>query len=307
MEIAPENSELARANIQEYSDKKFSFFLQKPAIRQMINATVKDSPSFITGLISAISANPKLNDCEPASILSAGLLGAALKLSPSPQLGQYYIVPFGRKAQFIVGYKGLIQLAIRTSAYRKMTFLAIKEGELKSWNPLEETLEAEIIIDDRRRNSLSTSGYYGMLEYMNGFRKAMFWSYDKMILHADTYVLPFSARQYEKVKQEKGHFNGSQFSSYWYKNFDEMGLKTIIRQLITKWGAVSVDFQRAVVADGNPINPDLTPDVSEVLENTENSIPEVPAIETEAPKAIEATKEANPETVAPAEEEDPFL
>ena len=125
----------------------FSVALQTPALKNLINRTISDpkrSAKFITSITSAVSCNPELQECDASTILSAALLGEGLNLSPSPQLGQFYMVPFNdninkrKVATFQLGYKGYIQLAIRSGQYKKLNVLPIKQGELISFNPLEE-------------------------------------------------------------------------------------------------------------------------------------------------------------------------
>ena len=111
----------------------FTTFLSGDAVKRKINTIIggKDGQLFITAITSAVSTNPALAECDNSTILSAALLGASLKLSPSPQLGQYYIVPYNDKkrgckvAQFQLGYKGYIQLAIRSGQYKKLNVLPI--------------------------------------------------------------------------------------------------------------------------------------------------------------------------------------
>ena len=162
----------------------FSAFMSNDSIRRKVNEIVggKDGQRFITAIISAVSNNLALSECDHSTILSAALLGEGLKLSPSPQLGQYYMVPFKDNknnrtvATFQLGYKGYIQLAIRSGMYKKLNVLPIKEGELVSFDPLGEEISVVLIDDERKRELAPTSGYYAMFEYTNGFKKAMYWS-----------------------------------------------------------------------------------------------------------------------------------
>lgn len=191
------------------------------------------------------------------------MLGESLKLSPSPQLGQYYMVPFKDKkrgckvAQFQLGYKGYIQLAIRSGYYKKLNVLAIKQGELIRFDPLEEEIEVNLVENDTEREALPTIGYYAMFEYQNGFKKAMYWSREKMMAHADKYSMAFSAKAFEKLQAgeilEKDLWK---YSSFWYKDFDGMAYKTMLRQLISKWGIMSIDLQKAMDGDMGTINED---------------------------------------------------
>lgn len=245
--------------------KTFSAFLTSDAIKHKINEMVggRDGQRFITSIISAVSTNPALSECEHSTILSAAMLGESLKLSPSPQLGQYYMVPFKDKkrgckvAQFQLGYKGYIQLAIRSGYYKKLNVLAIKQGELIRFDPLEEEIEVNLVENDTERESLPTIGYYAMFEYQNGFKKAMYWSREKMMAHADKYSMAFSAKAFEKLQAgEIPEKDLWKYSSFWYKDFDGMAYKTMLRQLISKWGIMSIDLQKAMDGDMGTINED---------------------------------------------------
>ena len=243
----------------------FSAFLTSDAIKARINNMVggKDGQRFITSIISAVSINPLLAECDHSTILSAAMLGESLKLSPSPQLGQYYLVPFNDKkrgtkvAQFQLGYKGYIQLAIRSGYYKKLNVLAIKEGELIRFDPLNEEIEVELVQDDTVRETLPTIGYYAMFEYQNGFKKAMYWSREKMMAHADRYSMAFHADKYQELLEGKiPQSEMWKYSSFWYKDFDGMAYKTMLRQLISKWGIMSIEMQQAMDGDMGAINED---------------------------------------------------
>lgn len=236
----------------------FSNFITGATIKQKVTSMIgdKDGPRFISSLISAVTANPILAECDFSSILSAAMLGEGLKLSPSPQLGQFYMVPFNDKkrgckvAQFQLGYHGYIQLAIRSGYYKKLNVLAIKQGELIKFDPLNEEIQVKIIEDEAEREQAEAIGYYAMFEYQNGFRKAIYWSKAKMEAHADKYSAAFSLDSYRKIQDGKIKQDDMwKYSSFWYKDFDGMALKTMIRQLISKWGIMSIDMQTAIDAD----------------------------------------------------------
>lgn len=240
------------------SKPAFSSFMTSKGVQARINQMVggADGPRFISAVVSAVSVNPLLAECDHGTILSAALLGESLKLSPSPQLGQYYMVPFNDKkrgakvAQFQLGYKGYIQLAIRSGQYRKLNVLAIKEGELVRFDALNEEIDVALISDEERREQAATIGYYAMFELTNGFRKAMYWSREKMVAHADKYSMAFSASAYHDLMNGKIPAGEMwKYSSFWYKDFDGMAYKTMIRQLISKWGVMSIDLQTAMDRD----------------------------------------------------------
>lgn len=248
-------------------------YLTNDAVKNQINSVIggKDGTKFISAVVSAVNNNPALQECTNQSILSAALLGQSLNLSPSPQLGQYYMVPFndknkGKVAQFQLGYKGYIQLAIRSGQYKKLTVLAIKEGELIHFDPLNEEIEVKLIEDEEAREQAETVGYYAMFEYTNGFRKAMYWSKKKMEAHAMKYSKGYAAK--------KGF-------TFWEKDFDAMAYKTMLRQLISKWGIMSIEMASAMDADMAVINEDGT---KTYVEN-DDSIIDAQATEVEQPEA----------------------
>lgn len=287
--------------------KTFSAFMTAPNIKARINEVVgKNAQSFMTSIVSAVSANPTLQECEPATILSAAFLGEGLKLSPSPQLGQYYMVPYERKvgnvkvkqAQFQLGYKGYIQLAIRSGYYRKINVIAIKEGELVRFDPLNEDIEVNLIDDYEVRETKETIGYYAMFEYTSGFRKAIYWPKSKMLCHADRFSKAFSKEKYKELLAgqipEKDMWK---YSSFWYKDFDAMAYKTMLRQLISKWGVMSVDLQKAYEADESLIREDGTAEFIDIEE-------EAPAIIHAAETSQEKEPEQTP--VNDTDDDDPF-
>lgn len=229
----------------------FATFCASPAVRQNISNVVgeKHTSQFIASVVSAVQTNKALAECTNSSIFSAALLGESLKLSPSPQLGQFYLVPYkDRKtgiseAQFQLGSKGYKQLAIRSGSYRKIVTSVIKQGELKSFNPITEECVFEPVLDPNVREKLPVVGYYAMFTLVNGFQKEIYWSKEKMIEHAKRY-----SQGYRTDLQK-----GTQYT-FWSKDFDAMAEKTMIRQLISKWGIMSIDLQRAYESDMGVLN-----------------------------------------------------
>ena len=251
--VAPSNSLAAKAK------PKFSVAIQSDAYKSLINNTLNDpkrASRFIANITSAVSVNPALQECDAATILSAGLLGEALNLTPSPNLGHFYMVPFDDKkrgckvATFILGYRGYLQLAIRSGQYRRINVLAIKEGELVKWDPMTEEIEVNLIEDDDIRENTPTMGYYASFEYINGFRKSIYWSYAKALNHADKYSKAFSKKAYEDLKAGKiPQSEMWKYSSFYYQDFDAMTCKNLIRQLIGKWGIMSIEMEKALEYD----------------------------------------------------------
>lgn len=260
-------------------------YLTQDAVKKQINSVVggKNGTRFISSIVSAVQTTPALQECTNPSILSAALLGEALNLSPSPQLGQFYMVPFDNKkkgckeAQFQLGYKGYIQLAIRSGYYKKLNVIPIKEGELVHYDQLNEEIEVNLIEDDMVREETPTSGYYAMFEYENGFRKAMYWSKKKMLAHAEKYSFAFNRNGGGKslTLLEQGKIPANElwkYSSFWFKDFDGMALKTMLRQLISKWGIMSIELQTAIDKDMAVIHDDGT---AEYVENNQQPVDDV--------------------------------
>ena len=294
---------------------KLSVYLQNDAVKKQINQVVggKNGTRFISSIVSAVQSTPALQECTSPSIVNAALLGEALNLSPSPQLGQFYMVPFDNKkkgckeAQFQLGYKGYIQLAIRSGYYKKLNVLAIKEGELVRYDPLDEEVEVNLIDDDILREEAPTMGYFAMFEYENGFRKTLYWSKKKMLAHAEKYSFAFykngGAKSLELLEQGKiPEKDMWKYSSFWFKDFDGMALKTMLRQLISKWGIMSIDLQNVIDKDMAVIHEDGKTEYVDAVKAEDDGVvadqelnevqedqPAEPGTQQPDPKGIEAS------------------
>lgn len=305
------NNSLARQD----QSMKLSVYMQNDAVKKQINQVVggKNGTRFISSIVSAVQNTPALQECTSPSIVNAALLGEALNLSPSPQLGQFYMVPFDNKkkgckeAQFQLGYKGYIQLAIRSGYYKKLNVLAIKEGELVRYDPLDEEVEVNLIDDDILREEAPTMGYFAMFEYENGFRKTLYWSKKKMLAHAEKYSFAFykngGAKSLELLEQGKiPEKDMWKYSSFWFKDFDGMALKTMLRQLISKWGIMSIDLQNAIDKDMAVIHEDGKTEYVDAVKAEDDGVvsdqelqevqedqPAAPGTQQLDPKGIEAS------------------
>ena len=224
--MAVNNSLATRGKAQQ--NLGITAYLTQDAIKNQINKVVggKNGQRFISAIVSAYNTNPTLQECTNQSILSAALLGESLQLSPSPQLGHYYMVPFNntkagtKEAQFQMGYKGYIQLAIRSGQYKRLNVGAIKEGELEYFDPLNEDIKVNLMVDDwDKREEAETIGYYAMFELVNGFRKTMYWSKAQMLAHADKYSQAFY-KDAGKVKTKYGEKQRVSFADYEAGNYD---------------------------------------------------------------------------------------
>lgn len=272
---------------------RFSVAIQTDMYKNLINSTLQDPKRvsrFIASISSAVATNPVLQECDAHSILNGALVGEALNLSPSPQLGQYYLVPRNiaikdsngkviykvdgngnklkddrghwiketvKQAQFQIGAKGYKQLAMRTGQYLDLDVIHVKQGEFLGRDKFTGKYRFEFIEDEDARENTPIIGYLAYFELLNGFKKQLYWTVAKMEKHADTYSDAFNLAAYKLLKNgEIKEADMWKYSSHWYKNFDEMADKTMIRQLISKWGIMSIEMQDAVTKDMAVIDKD---------------------------------------------------
>ena len=269
----------------------FTAYLTQDAVNAQIAKVVggKNSTRFISSVISAVQANPGLQECTNQSILSAALQGEALNLPPSPQLGYFFMVPFNNKkkgckeAQFQLSAKGYKQLAMRSGQYRDIDVFYIHEGEYLGRDRFTGKQKFEFIEDDDERESKPIIGYLAYFEMLNGFRKQLYWTKRKMEIHADKYSQAFSLEAAKKLAEGKiPQSDMWKYSSYWYTSFDEMAEKTMIRQLLSKWGMLTTELAQAYEADMAVINEDGT---ATYVENDDViDMPDAPQ-EQEAPQS----------------------
>ena len=240
----------------EITKASFSTFMQTTGNKLVAN-TLQDEKrrtQFVANIISAVSSNPTLKECDQVSIVSAALQAESLHFPINNSLGYVYLVPFNdkktgiKKAQFQIGYKGYIQLAIRSGQYKDINVVEVKEGELGEFDPLNGQ-KFNWIKDYEKRKAAKTIGYVGQLELVNGFKKQLYISYEEMLDHADTYSQAFSKDTFLQV--QNGTYKGEawKLSSFWYRSFDEMAKKTVLRQMLSKWGIMSVEMQEAYIKD----------------------------------------------------------
>lgn len=275
----------------------FSVAVNTPSMQKLIANALHDPARcarFTASIVSAVSVNQALQNCDRNTVISGALLGESLNLSPSPQLGQYYLVPFNNKkkgiqdAQFVLGYKGYVQLALRSGKYKSINVEIVKQGEYKGRDPMTGDPRFQFLEDDDEWERLPVIGYMASFEYLNGFRKVLYWSKEKMMNHADRYSAAFSRKAYENLIA--GNIPQGEmwkYSSFWYKDFDSMAKKTMLRQLISKWGIMSVDMQVAYESD------------SRVIDETESG-QLVPQVEEESPQQIEQPQAKQAVEVQPA-------
>lgn len=255
-------------------ERTFSRFvtIKRQSIEDMLG---KDGATrFISAIISAVAVNPTLNECSYPSLLSGALLGESLKLAHSPQLGQYYLVPFKDKktettqAQFILGVKGWKQLAIRSGQYKLINAVPVKQGEYLGLDPLTAEPKIRFIADADKRETLPVVGYYAFFELLNGYRRGLYWTKNKALEHADRYSQAFSWHGVNTDKMQKVSYEDYllgkypkkdewKYSSFWYKDFDTMACGKVVKALLNGGDApLSIEMSQALAADDNVVEMD---------------------------------------------------
>jgi recombination protein RecT len=201
------------------------------------------SPQFISSIVSLVNADPNMQKVfyqAPVTIIQSALKAATFDLPIDPNLGYAYIVPFNNyvkgsdgkdekrmEATFIMGYKGMNQLALRTGVYETINVIDIREGEMKRYNRLTEEVDIQFIDDEDEREKLPIVGWVGYFRLINGTKKTIYMTRKQIEAH------------------ERKHRKGQYMGKGWREDFDAMAMKTVFRRLIGKWGLMSIDYQKA--------------------------------------------------------------
>jgi recombination protein RecT len=219
-----------------------SLLASPTVIKRFEEVLGKRATQFTASILSLYNSEKMLQKAEPMSVISSAMIAATLDLPVDKNLGYAWIVPYGGKAQFQLGYKGYIQLALRTGQYRFINVTPIHEGELIKWNPLTEVID----IDFEKRESEAVIGYAAYFELLNGFRKTVYWTK-------------------EQVEKHRKKFSKSDFG--WKNDWDAMAMKTVLKNLLSKWGILSVEMQKAVMEDNDDREvKDITPEEDNTIE-----------------------------------------
>ncbi|WP_201009054.1 recombinase RecT [Paenibacillus glycanilyticus] len=205
--------------------------LASPAMKKKMDEILgQRAAQFAASIITLVGNDNYLQKCEPMSVVQSAMTAAILDLPVDKNLGYAWVVPYKNVASFQIGWKGLVQLALRTAQYRAINAIPVYEGQFKSWNPLSERLE----VDFEAKKSEVVTHYVGYFELNNGFKKTVLWTRDGIIAHAKKYSKSYSYS-----------------SSAWQDpdKFDGMALKTVVRNMLSKWGILSIEMQRAFTED----------------------------------------------------------
>lgn len=184
------------------------------------------APQFISSVLQTVNNNKLLSKADPATIMNAAATAASLDLPINQSLGRAWIVPFKGQAQFQIGYKGFVELAQRSGKYRAINAITVYENQYKGFNSLTEEIDGDFSQD----GAGAVVGYAAYFELLNGFKKTVFWSREKVEQHAKRFSKSFN--------------NGP-----WKTDFDSMAKKTVLKHTLSNWGVLSVEMQTATIAD----------------------------------------------------------
>jgi recombination protein RecT len=203
----------------------------------------KKAPGFITSLLQVVQGNEQLKKAEPQTVLNAAATAAALDLPINQNLGFAWIIPYNNRkktpegwktvteAQFQLGYKGYVQLALRTGQYSRINVVSIYGNQYESWDPLTEEFTGDLTKEPEGK----PVGYLAYFRLLNGFEKKVYWKAEKALAHAQKYSKGY--------KSGKSPWNDGQ------EGFDGMAKKSALKEAISKWGIMSIELEKAILAD----------------------------------------------------------
>jgi len=232
---------------------KFSVAIKSDGYQKLINDTLGDKElarDFIANITTVVSNNSYLQKCDAGTILSAGLMACSLKLPLSPTLGFAYVIPYGDKAQFQMGYKGIIQLCQRSGQFETIGVKPVHEGQVQG----QDEFGDEIIKFSHEFDDKPIVGYYAYFKLLNGFKKTLYWTKEQCEAHGHKY-----SKSYSKLWGDESMF-------------DAMAEKTVLKMLIGKYAPMSVDMQKANLADQAVIKEDGSFDYVDNPSNPEPAI-----------------------------------
>lgn len=206
-----------------------SDYLNSDQLKERLSNILKSEDKrdlFITSVVSLVNSNESLKDVDKSTLLNACLIATSMNLPVNQNLGFAYIIPYKGKAQFQMGYKGFIQLAMRSGEFKTISSTPIYEGQLIGTNPLTGYQFDFNVKSDK------VIGYAGYFQLINGFEKTLYMTVEELKKHGMNYS--------QTYKKDYG---------LWKDNFDAMASKTVLKLLLSKYAPLSIDMQRAVRTD----------------------------------------------------------
>lgn len=247
---------MADNSLQTNGLQKLKGILNNQTMQQNFkNILAENAGAFMASILELYQSDNYLQNCDPSKVILEALKAATLKLPISKQLGFAYIIPYGNVPQFQMGYKGYIQLAQRSGQYRFINADCVCEGEHVSFDRVTGALHI-----DGAATSENSIGYFAYFQLLNGFEKSVYWTREKVEAHAKRYSKAWK-------KQE----------SPWHTNFDAMAIKTVIRNLISKYGIMSVEMEKAIESDADDtLETEFTDNANKTPIQLPDSVPPAP-------------------------------
>ena len=211
------------------------YFSNETVMNNLRGMLGQKAQGFATSVLSVVNNNRLLQNSDPASIYSSAMVAASLDLPINPNLGFAAIVPYGRVSQFQIMTRGLLQLAIRSGQYEKITNATVHKGELVKYDPFRDEYE----FDASKRESDEVIGYMAYFRTIGGFEKYFYMTKEEVLAHGKRYSKAFN-------------------SGPWKENTEAMCLKTVLKLLLSKYGILSIEMQRAIKFDQGVVKGDLT-------------------------------------------------
>lgn len=208
---------------------------------QFENALNENAGAFVSSIIDLYNSDKYLQQCDPNKVAMEALKAATLKLPINKQLGFAYIVPYNGVPQFQLGYRGYIQLAMRTGQYKYLNTGVIYEGVQVN----RDILTGEVTFTGEPTSD-KPQGYFAYMELLNGFRKTVYMTHAEVLKHAKRYSKSFNSN-----------------ASAWQTHFDEMAQKTVLRKLLSKFGILSTDMITALTSDREDIEDEVEREIAE--------------------------------------------
>lgn len=219
---------------------------------QLTNIMGKNAGSFTSSMIELFSQDSNLQECDPKAVVMEAMKAAALHLPLSKSLGRAYVLPFKNKGvatpTFVIGWKGLIDLAVRTGQYETINAVCVYKGEMTGQDKLSGFINLEGV-----KESNEIVGYLGYFKLTTGFKKMVYMSLEQMAHYGKTYAptLKFSKVTEDELirKAQEQSEHGPQAGAIgWFGDFNAMALKTVVRKVLS-WGPMSIELQNAIAQD----------------------------------------------------------
>ena len=254
------------AMIKADHTKAMKTITSDPKVKARMAEQLKDAaPTFLASVLDLYVSDSYLIQCDPNAVMQEALKAALLHLPVVKSLGFAYVVPYKGKPAFVLGYKGLVQLAMRTGHYRTINAGEVYEGETVK----QDRITGEMSIEGTQ-TSENAIGYFAHFSLINGFTKTIYWTREQVVKHAKAKSRSFSSD-----------------TSPWHTDFDAMAEKTLLRRLLTKYGELSVDMAQVIAEDDQPeaappvelppIMMDAAPVPLETVPDAESPAPAAPA------------------------------